>query len=128
MTPYFAQASEEIAQRADEITFNGAASMRVRAELEKLKKYWLWKASIIPSLGYKTRNDSKTLGLLKDPEHGNWEPFTCLNSMRDVEPMAQLILDERGMGDTEYALPAEEAGIAGTAEADEKAPVEGGQP
>jgi len=129
-TPYFAQAIEEISQRADEITFNGAAGMRVRADLEKLKKYWLWKASIIPSLGYKTRNDSKTLGLLKDPEHGNWEPFTCLNSMRDVEPMAQLILDERGMGDTEYALPVEEAGIVGTAGivgADEKAPAEGGQ-
>src|SRR5258707_4291484 len=127
-TPYFAQAIEEISQRADEVTFNGAAGMRVRADLEKLKKYWLWKASIIPSLGYKTRNDSKTLGLLKDPEHGGWEPVTCLNSMRDVEPMAQLILDERGMGDTEYALPVEEAGIVGTAGADEKAPAEGGQP
>ena len=113
-TPYFAQAIEEIAQRADEITFNGETGMRVRADLEKLKKYWLWKASIIPALGYKTRNDGKTLGLLKDTEHGNWEPFTCLNSMRDVEPMAQLILDERDMGDTEYALPVEDAGIVET--------------
>jgi hypothetical protein len=50
-------------------------------------------------LGYKTRNDGRTLGLLKDPEQGNWEPFTCLNSLRDVEPMVQLILDERDLGE-----------------------------
>ena len=100
----------------------------MRADLEKLHDILVVESRIIPSLGYKTRNDSRTLGLLKDPEHGNWEPFTCLNSLRDVEPMVQLILDERDLGDSEYALPVGEAGIVGTAGADEKAPAEGGQP
>jgi hypothetical protein len=106
-TAYFAQAIEEIARRADEVTYNGVAGARVRADLEKLKAYWLHKASVLPGLGYKTRNDGKTLGLLKEPERGKWEPFTCLNSLRDVEPTALLILDERGLGDTEYAMPGE---------------------
>ena len=29
----------------------------------------------------------------------DWTPFTCLNSLRDVEPSINLILDERGLGD-----------------------------
>ncbi len=69
-TAYFAQAIEDIAHRADEVTYNGEAGVRVRADLEKLKGYWLQRASMLPSSGYKTRNDSKTLGLLKEPERG----------------------------------------------------------
>ena len=118
-TSYFAQAIEEITRRADEVTYNGEAGMRVRADLEKLKNYWLHKASVLPGLGYKTRNDSRTLGLLKEPERGKWEPFTCLNSLRDVEPMALLILEERSLGDTEFATPGETVETPAT---------EGGQP
>jgi hypothetical protein len=57
------------------------------------------KANTIPALGYKKQQDSITLGLLKEPERGKWEPFTCLNSLRDVEPTVNLILDERSLGD-----------------------------
>jgi len=119
-TSYFAQAIEEITRRADEVTYSGEAGVRVREDLEKLKAYWLQKASALPGLGYKTRNDGRTLGLLKQPEHGSWEPFTCLNSLRDVEPMALLILDERGLGESEYAMPGASPGTDGAA-------VEGGQ-
>jgi hypothetical protein len=72
----------------------------VHADLEKLRDYWLQKASTMPHLGYKKQQDSLTLGLLKEPERGKWEPFTCLNSLRDVEPTVHLILDERDLGDT----------------------------
>jgi hypothetical protein len=96
---YFEQAIEEITGRAAEITSEAEAVARVRADLEKLRDYWLSKARSMSGLGYKTRNDGRTLGLLKDPEQGNWEPFTCLNSLRDVEPMVQLILDERDLGE-----------------------------
>ncbi len=41
--------------------------------------------------------------LLKDPERGNWQPFTCLNSLRDVEPTVYLILDEGSLGDNDPA-------------------------
>ena len=97
--PYFDQAIEEITSRAAEITSAGEAVVGVREDLEKLRAYWLHKAHSMSGLGYKTRNDGRTLGLLKDPEQGNWEPFTCLNSLRDVEPMIQLILDERDLGE-----------------------------
>src|SRR5207245_9093212 len=43
-TAYFAQAIEEIARRADEVTYSGEAGVRVREDLEKLKAYWLQKA------------------------------------------------------------------------------------
>ena len=107
--PYFDLAIEEITRRAAAITNEAGAVTRVRAELEKLRAYWLRKASSTPGLGYKTRNDGRTLGLLKDPEQGNWEPFTCLNSLRDVEPMVQLILDERDLGEPQGASKGENA-------------------
>jgi superfamily II DNA/RNA helicase len=98
-TAYFAQALDEITRRSGEVTDDEQAERRVRMDLEKLKAYWLHKASSTPGLGYKTRNDGRTLGLLKDPERGNWEPFTCLNSLREVEPPVPLILDDRSLGD-----------------------------
>ena len=103
--PYFAEAFNDIARRAEEVTYGSEAAARVRPALEKLQAYWLRKASRLPNLGYKTRNDGKTLGLLRDPERGRWEPFTCLNSLRDVEPTVNLILDERGLGDPEFDMP-----------------------
>ena len=48
-------------------------------------------------LGYQTRRDGTTIGLLKAPEDGDWQTFTCLNSLRDVEPAVNLILDDYGM-------------------------------
>jgi hypothetical protein len=49
-------------------------------------------------LGYKPKKDGLTLGLLKATEAGRWEEFTCLNSLRDVEPGVGLILDDRSVG------------------------------
>ncbi len=100
-TPFFAEALAAVARRAGEITNNEQVVERVRADLEKLKTYWLHKAATTAGLGYKTRGDGRTLGLLKDPERGGWEPFTCLNSLREVEPTVYLILDERGLGESD---------------------------
>jgi hypothetical protein len=101
----FAEAIRDITRRAEEISSDSEVAERVRATLEELQAYWQQKANIIPALGYKTRNDGKTLGLLREPEQGKWEPFTCLNSLRDVEPMVNLLLDERGLGETEFSVP-----------------------
>lgn len=113
-TTFFAQALSEIPRRSGKVTYGDEQTeQRVRTDLEKLRNYWLHKASNTPGLGYKTRNDGRTLGLLKDPERGNWEPFTCLNSLREVEPSVQLILDEHNLGDepggSSFVLPVEEA-------------------
>jgi len=101
-TNLFDEAITVITRRAEEIAKDAEAVERVRTDLEKLRHYWVQKASTIPALGYKKQQDSLTLGLLKEPERGKWEPFTCLNSLRDVEPTVNLILDERDLGEDTF--------------------------
>lgn len=48
-------------------------------------------------LGYAPRRDGRTINLLKQPYESGWGRFTCLNSLRDVEPEVALILDDFGM-------------------------------
>jgi hypothetical protein len=46
-------------------------------------------------LSYKRKKDDTSVGLLAQPELGVWDDFTCLNSLRDVEPSVGLVLDPR---------------------------------
>jgi hypothetical protein len=94
----FEDAINSIIQRA-EGTNNSDAVEHVRQDLLRLQQYWQKQANKVPVLGYRDRRDSKTIALLKNPEQGKWEPFTCLNSLRDVEPSINLVIDERGLGD-----------------------------
>ena len=50
-------------------------------------------------LGYKEKKDGVTKGLLRPPSIGEWDSFTCLNSLRDVEPTVGLILSDHGLDD-----------------------------
>lgn len=93
----FTNAIDAITHRAEEVSNDAEVVERVRADLEGLKTYWLQTAVRLKSLGYKDQKNGITLGLLKDPQRGKWEPFTCLNSLRDVEPTVHLILDENGL-------------------------------
>jgi hypothetical protein len=52
-------------------------------------------------LGYRSARDGSTRGLLKTPEEGPWELFTCPNSLRDVEPTVPLLLDDSGNDGTQ---------------------------
>jgi len=53
-------------------------------------------------LGYKMQKDGETIGLLKDPVDDSHAIFTVLNSMRDVEAMAGLVLrDKAAQGEGE---------------------------
>ena len=98
---YFKQSLQAITERADKITNNSDGEVdHVRADLQRLQDYWVHQAQTKPALGYDARRDSKTQELLKNPERGIWEPFTCLNSLRDVEPTVRLIFDERPIGDS----------------------------
>jgi hypothetical protein len=102
--PYLKMAVEELVKRAS-LVKDAETGRDVKEKLEDLTNYWLTKAanSTGAVLGYKTRNDSKTLGLLEAPGvNKGWQPFTCLNSLRDVEPSINLVLDERGMGENPY--------------------------
>ena len=53
-------------------------------------------------IGYEQRGD--TYGLLNRPELAPWGLFTCLNSLRDVEPTVNLVLDDFGMDRNEERL------------------------
>ena len=47
-------------------------------------------------LGYEGRNDGRTINLLEKPGK-DWDYFTCLNSLREVEPNVRLILLDQNM-------------------------------
>lgn len=99
--PYFAAAIEELSARAREITQSEEVGEAVHKELEHLKTTWLNQAVNMTggaTLGYKAKRDGQTVGLLRPPGN-DWTPFTCLNSLRDVEPSINLILDDHGLGD-----------------------------
>ena len=48
-------------------------------------------------LGYDEERDGITVGLLRRPGLDPWDDFTCLNSLRDVEPTVGLILHDGGL-------------------------------
>ncbi len=50
-------------------------------------------------LGYRDAKDGVTRGLLHKPGLDLWHDFTCLNSLRDVEPMVNLIFDDGKLDD-----------------------------
>ncbi len=100
--PYFITALDDLSRRAAYVTNSEEVGATVRATLEGLREYWLEKTrtNVGTQLGYKTRKDGQTVGLLRQPGQKDWMPFTCLNSLRDVEPSINLILDERELDDT----------------------------
>jgi hypothetical protein len=100
--PYMMHALHDLTERAYNVTRSVEVSESVRVALEELRASWLkmTSANIGTQLGYRTRKDGQTIGLLQPPGQGEWKAFTCLNSLRDVEPSINLILDERGLGDT----------------------------
>jgi hypothetical protein len=48
-------------------------------------------------LGFKPEGGA-TVGLLENASNKDWEMFTCLNSLRDVEGTVDLVLDLRTAG------------------------------
>lgn len=76
------------------------AKERAEQQLAGLLDHWQMRAQKTTGgvkLGYQTKNDGVTVGLLRQTGLGPWEPFTCLNSLRDVEPLVNLVLDDHGL-------------------------------
>jgi hypothetical protein len=60
-------------------------------------------------LGYDDERDGVTVGLLRRPGLDPWDDFTCLNSLRDVEPTVGLIFHDGGLDeDPTFVAPASE--------------------
>lgn len=100
--PLVQEALDLIAQRAALVEESKAVGDAVRKGLERRLDEWLAEAAPKPGgarLGYKSRRDGITRPLLERAGLSNWETFTCLNSLRDVEPTADLVLEDGQLDD-----------------------------
>lgn len=76
----------------------------VGAEIQKMTDYrrdkWIKKVATAKDhrVGYQDDGQG-TVGLLQHAgQTPQWQDFSCLDSLRDVEPMVNLVLDERAVG------------------------------
>jgi len=97
---------QRIIDRAVKATGDQNVGLEVRKMLDERRDKWL---NLVHNqhdfaLGYKD-GPGGTIGLLKAPGIGDWEEFTCLNSLRDVEGTVNLILDPNTTGLRTSATP-----------------------
>ena len=90
---------DRIVARAELALGDPTVGTLVRQMLMERRDYWLSRVhnQTDHRLGYKD-GSSGVVGLLKQPGPTDWEKFTCLNSLRDVEGTVDLILDQNPSG------------------------------
>lgn len=90
---------DRIITRAENALADPAVGTLVRQMLMQRRDYWLARVrnQTDHRLGYRDAADA-VVGLLRMPGPSDWELFTCLNSLRDVEGTVDLILDENPSG------------------------------
>lgn len=90
-----------IVARAESVVGTKAIGDAVKEMLESRLDLWLYAVQQIQGfkLGYRDKKDGVTKGLLKFPGKDPWGKFTCLNSLREVEPAVGLILNDFKMDD-----------------------------
>ena len=108
-------AIDDISRRAGLVVPSVQAETLVRQMLAERIDKWLTQAQAVTGgavLGYKSKSDGRTLGLLKYPDDEDWTRFTCLNSLRDVEPNVTLIMNNFGMDREPNPALTADAGLA----------------
>lgn len=102
-----ARARDAIGERAGRIAAGALPQVEelLRNRIDEWKKQAGNRAA---QLGYEGKKDGKTVGLLEHSAGQAWTPFTCLNSLRDVEPEVRLIHDDHDMEERVMAEPARE--------------------
>jgi len=123
--PYVQDAIEAISKRAELIGDGPRTGDFCRAEL--LSKADLWQAEAQNTTGGRTLTYTEPYGpdgprrgtavkLLHSPGMERWEEFTCLNSLREVEPPVKFIISDGGLdevtGDASPEVPQGEGGPA----------------
>ena len=89
---------EYLAQRAELVSGKTEVANQVRAEINERLDLWLNQAQYSEGgqrLGYRRAKDGVTEGLLRSTQEADWQPFTCLNSLRDVEATSTLLLNDK---------------------------------
>ena len=105
------KAMEAIKHRVEMVTQDKNHGTRVQAMMAERHDVWLKEIENAETyhLGYRGKRDGTTKGLLQPAGIGSWERFTCLHSLRDVEPNCNLILVEGiGMQSRPGVPPADE--------------------
>lgn len=103
--PYVQEAIETIVKRAELIGDGAKTGDFCRAEL--LSKADVWQAEAQNNAGGRTLTYTEAYGegakkgtyvsLLQSPSSERWEEFTCLNSLREVEPPVKFIISDGGL-------------------------------
>jgi hypothetical protein len=96
---YVSEAIDAITKRA-ELVAGVEIAEEVKQQLKRKMDLWQKRAQRMAQgsrLGYETKRDGATIGLLRKPSIEPWDEFTCLNSLREVEPTANLILDDHNL-------------------------------
>ncbi|MCC6649748.1 MAG: helicase [Candidatus Eisenbacteria bacterium] len=105
--PLAVAAREAILRRVQAVTGQRERVEQVARMIDSRFDEWsarVRRAAMGSQLGYEERRDGSTTGLLRQAELGERDPFTCLGSLRDVEPGVPLMLDDYQMD----ALPKED--------------------
>lgn len=95
MSVVFAQ----LVKRAENATHDATVAQRMSDMLDRRRDEWLQRVHNQKDhrLGYRPEGGA-TVGLLEHASDKDWEMFTCLNSLRDVEGTVDLVLDQRPSG------------------------------
>lgn len=88
------KAIETISKRAARVLMDQNAGDEIKAQLMNRLDEWLARAggSGGGQLAYRGKRDGTTVPLMEQPSETGWDTFTCLNSLRDVEPTSNFIL------------------------------------
>ncbi len=88
-----------LTERGGNATHDPAVAIRIKDMLDRRRDEWLRRVHNQKDhkLAYKPEGGA-TVGLLEQAGVKDWEMFTCLNSLRDVEGTAYLVLDQNPAG------------------------------
>ena len=97
--PTLPQVFEQIVARATQAVGDPSAGALVRKMLMERRDRWLARVrnQVDHRLGYR-EDTGGIVGLLQQPGPLDWDLFTCLNSLRDVEGTVDLVLDTNPTG------------------------------
>ena len=84
---------EAIAERAESVTGMSSIAGLVTEMADKRLDAWEREAAVRPDLSYAKRT-AEDVALLWKPEAGDWDMWTCPNSLRDAEVQANLQIIE----------------------------------
>lgn len=97
--PRWSAVFDLLAKRGENATHDPEVAARIKGMLDRRRDEWLARVHNQKDhkLGYKPEGGA-TVGLLEQAGESDWEMFTCLNSLRDVEGTVDLVLDQKSTG------------------------------